>query len=396
MDKEQIEAASAAFRAWWQKEFNEPEYCHKPDDRAELAWLASATASEARIAEQVEESYRKGWGEGMQEAAALIASDDSCNVLAKLESDLAALLDVPYYMDPPDGGSVTLIEQVRRMAEDAKRYRWLRDSGPEGKPAVMIEGRWYGAKHGNGVGFDLDSAIDAALAGSATPSTPQLVQAFAIATAGPQTADEATLKARAEGRAEAVQILTQLSAEDGLDDCIGCQQAGFDGEWDAYWKDDKLRALFRVDDVAWSVVQDMESRMYDALRKESEAAMDKAFDTAPAPADTLKNADSERKDVCAEMRALCSACGGTGDVHGLDGEWRGECDCQASQWKRDEVDAARYRWLLDNYAFGDGYNVIDDALNNGEADKYLSPAIDAARTATIESTSATLKEGGNG
>lgn len=43
-----------------------------------------------------------------------------------------------------------------------------------------------------------------------------------------------------------------------------------------------------------------------------------------------------------------------------------------------ERDAARYRWLLSNYAFGDGFNSIDDAMNNGEADKYLSVAIDAA------------------
>lgn len=39
---------------------------------------------------------------------------------------------------------------------------------------------------------------------------------------------------------------------------------------------------------------------------------------APAPASI---------DTCAEMRALCSACGGTGDVHRIDGEWLGKCNC---------------------------------------------------------------------
>lgn len=39
----------------------------------------------------------------------------------------------------------------------------------------------------------------------------------------------------------------------------------------------------------------------------------------------------QAQDVCAEMRALCSACGGTGDVTSIDGEWRGKCDCEASQ-----------------------------------------------------------------
>lgn len=41
-------------------------------------------------------------------------------------------------------------------------------------------------------------------------------------------------------------------------------------------------------------------------------------------------------------------------------------------------DAARYRWLLTNYATGDGYRKIDAALNDGDADKYLSAAIDEA------------------
>ena len=42
------------------------------------------------------------------------------------------------------------------------------------------------------------------------------------------------------------------------------------------------------------------------------------------------------KDTCAEMRALCSACGGTGDVHGLDGEWRGQCTCVHAWQQRAE------------------------------------------------------------
>ncbi|WP_148716449.1 hypothetical protein [Chitinolyticbacter meiyuanensis] len=52
------------------------------------------------------------------------------------------------------------------------------------------------------------------------------------------------------------------------------------------------------------------------------------------------------------------------------------------QWQAlrevDRKDAARYRWLLANYARGDGYTAIDRALNDGDADTQLSPAIDAA------------------
>lgn len=41
-------------------------------------------------------------------------------------------------------------------------------------------------------------------------------------------------------------------------------------------------------------------------------------------------------------------------------------------------DAERYRWLLGNYAFGDGYERVDYALNSGEAETLLSNSIDEA------------------
>ncbi|WP_300755740.1 hypothetical protein [Janthinobacterium sp.] len=44
-------------------------------------------------------------------------------------------------------------------------------------------------------------------------------------------------------------------------------------------------------------------------------------------------------DTCAEMRALCSACGGTGDVHRADGEWLGQCTCIHGQTLRREQQA---------------------------------------------------------
>ena len=37
------------------------------------------------------------------------------------------------------------------------------------------------------------------------------------------------------------------------------------------------------------------------------------------------------RDVCAEMRARCEHCGGTGDVHRMDGEWLGRCTCEYGQ-----------------------------------------------------------------
>ena len=47
----------------------------------------------------------------------------------RLNAELAKCAEAlhgPCYMDPPDGGDVAVSEQLRRMAEDAARYRWLR------------------------------------------------------------------------------------------------------------------------------------------------------------------------------------------------------------------------------------------------------------------------------
>lgn len=54
--------------------------------------------------------------EGRVAADRLTAELDKC----------AAVLPGAYYMDPPDGGDVSVSEQLRRMAKDAERYRYLR------------------------------------------------------------------------------------------------------------------------------------------------------------------------------------------------------------------------------------------------------------------------------
>ncbi len=59
----------------------------------------------------------------------------ACELIAeveRLESEIdqcASALPGTYYMDPPDGGNVSIPEQIRRMAKDAARYRGLRDEG---------------------------------------------------------------------------------------------------------------------------------------------------------------------------------------------------------------------------------------------------------------------------
>jgi len=65
---------------------------------------------------------------------------------------------------------------------------------------------------------------------------------------------------------------------------------------------------------------------------------------APAPPSAhIVVKDATAVDTCAEMRALCSACGGTGDVHGLDGEWHGQCTCVHAWQQRAEKAEARVK-----------------------------------------------------
>ena len=73
---------------------------------------------------------------------------------------LVTLLPGTYYMDPPDGGSVTLLEQLQRMAKDAERYRWLRSADNDVSPLLKPNGIGWQMV----VGGRLDAAIDAAIA----------------------------------------------------------------------------------------------------------------------------------------------------------------------------------------------------------------------------------------
>lgn len=92
------------------------------------------------------------------------------------DDQISALLPGVYYMDPPDGGNVTLLEQLQRMAKDAERYRWLRSRVGlelrEGRGTWRDRyGTWFVATHYLSEGGtqhapapSLDETIDAAMA----------------------------------------------------------------------------------------------------------------------------------------------------------------------------------------------------------------------------------------
>ena len=77
---------------------------------------------------------------------------NALNIIAEVTAAIPGVT----YMDLPDGGDVWIPEQIRRMAKDAERYRWLRVRLPGS--AYRIAGVIY-SEGGQGV----DVAIDAAM-----------------------------------------------------------------------------------------------------------------------------------------------------------------------------------------------------------------------------------------
>jgi len=69
------------------------------------------------------------------------------------QEELSCVLPGTTYMDPPDGGAPTILEQLQRMAKDARRYLWLRAGHKGCYDNVMIH-----------AGRALDDAVDAAMA----------------------------------------------------------------------------------------------------------------------------------------------------------------------------------------------------------------------------------------
>ncbi|HHM6046612.1 TPA: hypothetical protein ACRMOD_000342 [Pseudomonas aeruginosa] len=85
---------------------------------------------------------------------AILGLIDEVERLEEELSQCASALPGTYYMDPPDGGNVSIPEQIRRMAKDAARYRALRQKE---RGVVVVRNRTSHL-----FGEHLDAAIDAA------------------------------------------------------------------------------------------------------------------------------------------------------------------------------------------------------------------------------------------
>lgn len=121
--------------------------------------------------------------EAQKHARKMAKERDEARVMAdRLTEELAkcaAVLPGAYYMDQPDGGDVSVSEQLKRMAKDAERYRLLRRkfaiiSDGEGHAefcAINLPRPTYIAPSS---AIELDTALDREILGldGARPPTP--------------------------------------------------------------------------------------------------------------------------------------------------------------------------------------------------------------------------------
>jgi hypothetical protein len=98
----------------------------------------------------------------------LKAAEGENERLREFERSAALTLPGVYYMDPPDGGDVSLLKQLQRSSIDAARYRWLRERAPfwAWQPdSNCYPGITVGFSHSETkyCDYTLDEAIDAAM-----------------------------------------------------------------------------------------------------------------------------------------------------------------------------------------------------------------------------------------
>jgi hypothetical protein len=122
------------------------------------AWLARAAIAGAAPADRMhigaeELTLQHAYAEGRRDE----------------QEGLSSVLPGTTYMDPPDGGAPTILEQLQRQAKDAARYRWLRQQDWfDGELCVLRDPKKV-LTRGIGLGADcpsldrLDAAIDAAM-----------------------------------------------------------------------------------------------------------------------------------------------------------------------------------------------------------------------------------------
>lgn len=101
-----------------------------PDERM-VEWIEAKkqhgyyVLTREELDERIDEAQRDAYAEGRKDE----------------QQELASVLPGSYYMDPPDGGGVEVLEQLQRMAKDAEIGRRTREHA---EAAVACEIRCEG------------------------------------------------------------------------------------------------------------------------------------------------------------------------------------------------------------------------------------------------------------
>lgn len=99
--------------------------------------------SERVLTDDERTAILKDWIAVMTASPSGTAIDNAGDLMLAVEAavlaKVAVVLPGSYYMDPPDGGDVPIMEQLRRMAEDARGYREA--SAPGAVPVGEIRHR---------------------------------------------------------------------------------------------------------------------------------------------------------------------------------------------------------------------------------------------------------------
>lgn len=112
------------------------------------------------------------------------------------------------------------------------------------------------------------------------------------------------LAARAQGRAEVVEMIAQLDAETGLDEFIGSHQIGCSGEWGSHWKEEALREHFDVDPAAAGELELARHSSYEIMLLEEERDTIRA-QLAERDAHPLRTLSQEAYSTLIGMAEFC-------------------------------------------------------------------------------------------
>ena len=164
-----------------------------------------------------------------------------------------------------------------RLTDEIKRLGNARYGEPQAPsaPLAAASDEWIAAKVARHLDIQFRNGVTAGWNAGITEDTDALAllknrvgtraeyeAAFSTPSAPVAPDERALAAARAEGRAEAVLIIQSTEPETALEDCLS-HSAGFDGEYDTFWDEEKLRAKFKVGDSTINMETKAEMAYYE-------------------------------------------------------------------------------------------------------------------------------------